>query len=161
MKGILFSFSLVTCFCLQASTTLPVHYAPGNDCLFSARLDTIPVNDTSDGDTFSRVEIEAAFPGGDDAWRRFLEKNLNASIPLEYGAPEGTYTVIIQFVVDKEGTLSGFKAKTKFGYGMEQEVIRLLKKAPKWTPAVQDGRMVKAYRIQPVTFMVIGKRKRH
>ena len=37
-------------------------------------------------------------------------KNLNASAPVDGGAPEGTYTVVIQFVVDKEGNISDVKA---------------------------------------------------
>ncbi|MBD0333129.1 MAG: TonB family protein, partial [Chitinophagaceae bacterium] len=65
-----------------------------------------------------------------------------------------TYTVIIQFIVDKEGNISDVKALTNHGYGMEQEAMRAVKKAPKWTPAIQNGRQVKAYRKQPITFIV-------
>jgi protein TonB len=70
--------------------------------------------------------------------------------------------VVIQFIIDKEGKISNITALTKHGFGMEEEVIRLLKKAPNWKPAIQDGRFVKAYRKQPITFMVIeeGKKKR-
>jgi len=37
---------------------------------------------------------------------------------------------------------------------MEEEVVRVLNKSPKWTPAIQFGRRVKAYRKQPVSFFV-------
>ena len=70
--------------------------------------------------------------------------------------PAGSYTVIIQFVVDKEGNISEIKPLTNRGYGMEKEVIRILEKSPKWTPAYQDNRPVKAYRKQPVTFVVVN-----
>ena len=43
---------------------------------------------------------------------------------------------------------------TNFGYGMEQEVIRIMKKSPMWTPASQNDKTVKAYRKQPVTFVL-------
>lgn len=108
---------------------------------------------------FEKVEVEASFPGGDHAWRRYLEQNLNAGTPAYKGAPGGAYTVIIQFVVDKEGKVSDIKALTSHGFGMEAEVIRLLRKAPRWNPALQEGRPVKAYRKQPVTFMVIEEEK--
>src|SRR5262245_14758691 len=55
---------------------------------------------------FDKVEIDAAFPGGDAAWRRYLERNLNAQTPADNGASEGTYTVMVQFIVDKEGNIS-------------------------------------------------------
>jgi protein TonB len=69
---------------------------------------------------------------------------------------------VIQFVVDKDGNLSNMKALTHHGYGMEQEVLRVLLKSPKWLPAIQDGRQVKAYRKQPVTFQITeeGPRKK-
>ncbi len=47
------------------------------------------------------------------------------------------------------------KAETSFGYGMEEEVIRIIKKGPKWTPASVNGKHVNAYRRQPVTFAVV------
>lgn len=122
--------------------------------------DTIPEIDSTEERIFERVEIEASFPGGDDAWRKYLEQNLNAAVPLQYNAPAGTYTVIVQFVVDKDGKITDIKALTSHGFGMESEVIRFLKKAPRWNPAIQDGRKVKAYRKQPVTFQVIDDRKK-
>lgn len=122
--------------------------------------DTIPDNETTEEKIFERVEIEAAFPGGENVWRKFLEQNLNAATPVNYGAPAGQYTVLIQFVVDKSGKISDIKALTNHGYGMEAEVIRLLKKAPMWSSAIQDGRPVKAYRKQPVTFMVVEEKRK-
>ncbi|HQV61272.1 MAG: energy transducer TonB [Chitinophagaceae bacterium] len=103
---------------------------------------------------FDKVEIEASFPGGDSKWRQYLERNANGQVATDNGAPEGTYTTLVQFVVDKEGNISDVRALTNHGYGMEEEAIRVIKKGPKWTPAVQNGRQVKAYRKQPITFRV-------
>jgi periplasmic protein TonB len=103
---------------------------------------------------FERVEVEAEFPGGIREWSRFLQKNLNANVPVDNRARKGKYTVIIRFVVDKEGKVSDIVAETNHGHGMEKEVMRVIALGPNWTPAMQDGRIVKAYRRQPVTFMV-------
>jgi hypothetical protein len=103
---------------------------------------------------FDKVDIEAKYPGGDKQWRMFLEKNLNGNIPIDNGAPAGIYTVVVQFVVSKDGSISAIKPLTDYGYGTEKEVVRVISKGPKWEPAIQDGRMVMAYRKQPVTFMV-------
>jgi periplasmic protein TonB len=100
---------------------------------------------------FRRVEVEAKFTGD---WGKFLTRNLNANLPVDNGAPAGQYKVIIEFVVDKEGNVSDIKPLTNLGYGMEQEAIRVLKKATKWLPAIQNGYPVKAYRTQPITFVV-------
>ncbi len=106
---------------------------------------------------FDKVEIEASFPGGDGAWRKYLERNANGQVATDNGAPEGTYTVVVQFVVDKEGNISDVRSLTNHGYGMEEEAMRVIKKGPQWKPAVQNGRQVKAYRKQPITFQVLGE----
>jgi protein TonB len=103
---------------------------------------------------FEKVEIEATFKGGESAWRKYLERNLNPSAPVDNGAPEGLYTVYVQFVVSKDGSISDVRALTKHGYGMEEEAVRVIKKGPAWTPAIQNGRSVNAYRKQPITFQV-------
>ncbi len=106
---------------------------------------------------FDKVEIEASFPGGDSKWRQYLERNCNGQVATDNGAPEGTYTTVVQFVVDKEGNISDVRALTNHGYGMEEEAMRTIKKGPKWNPAIQNGRQVKAYRKQPITFAVSGE----
>ena len=106
---------------------------------------------------FEKVEIEASFKGGEGAWRKYLERNLNGNTPVDNGAPEGTYTVYVQFVVSKDGSISDVKPLTNHGYGMEAEAVRVIKKGPAWTPAVQNGRSVNAYRKQPITFQVTAE----
>lgn len=107
---------------------------------------------TVDDKMFEKVEIEASYPGGSAAWIKFLTRTLNGSIPADNYAPAGSYTVVVQFIVNKDSSISEFKALTRHGYGMEQEVIRALRLSGKWIPAEQGGRRVRAYRKQPVTF---------
>ena len=107
-----------------------------------------------DNKIFNKVEVEAAFPGGESAWVKYLRKNLDPNVPIDNGAPEGTYQVVVRFVVSKDGSISDVQAETTHGYGMEQEAIKIIKKGPKWTPALQNGRNVNAYRRQPITFVV-------
>jgi protein TonB len=106
---------------------------------------------------FEKVEVEASFNGGEGAWRKFLERNLNANVPVDNGAPEGTYTVYVQFVVSRDGKISDVKALTNHGYGMEKEAVRVITKGPEWKPAIQNGRNVNAFRKQPITFRVTSE----
>ena len=101
---------------------------------------------------YRSVEVDAQFSGN---WRAFLESNLNADVVTENSAPAGRYTVVIEFVVDKEGKVSDVVALTNHGYGMEAEAIRVIKKSKSWEPAIQNGRKVKAYRRQPIVFEVL------
>lgn len=114
----------------------------------------VPKASDDENKVFTKVEVEAGFPGGEGGWRRYLTNNLNANTPVENGAPEGTYTVIVRFIVSKDGSISDVQAETSHGYGMEEEAVKIIKRGPKWTPAIQNGRNVNAYRRQPITFLV-------
>jgi periplasmic protein TonB len=105
---------------------------------------------------FTKVEKEAKFPGGPEAWRRYLERNLNANAAQEDGAPAGNYTVKVQFIVDKEGNISNVQAieSPKACPSCAAEAVKIIKKGPKWDPAVQNGRNVIYQAIQFVTFQV-------
>jgi antitoxin component YwqK of YwqJK toxin-antitoxin module len=95
------------------------------------------------------VEREAEFKGGNEGWKKYLEKNLNATIPSAVGAPAGNYAVQVQFVLDKEGIPTNLKAvsvpvKCK---ACGAEALRVLRESPKWEPAILNN--------EPVTFEVI------
>jgi protein TonB len=94
---------------------------------------------------YTKVQITSAFPGGDSAWIKSLEENLNRSIPYRNGAKKGKYFVSVVFIVVKDGSISEVKALTNNGYGMEAEVVRAIKKGPKWVPSSYPGRPVRPY----------------
>jgi len=112
-------------------------------------------NIIGDNKVFEKVEIEPSFPGGNDAWRKFLERNVNPTIPVQNGANVGKYPVYVQFIVDRDGNISNIRALTNHGFGMEQEAIRVIKAGPSWVPAMQNGHKVSAYKKQTITFEVI------
>lgn len=102
---------------------------------------------------FTKVDEEATYPGGVEAWTKYLSKSLSPSIPEE-NAPNGKYKVIIRFMIDKDGNLTDVTAETNYGYGMEKEGIRVIASSGKWLPAIKNGKPIKAFRRQPLTFMV-------
>jgi hypothetical protein len=124
-------------------------------CSLISAAQQVQPDSTSDDDViFTRVEAEAVFPGGVAEWSKYLQTTLKGNVAADNGAPVGKYTVIARFIVNKKGIVSDVKAETNFGYGMEEEVIRVINKSGKWQPAFQNGRAVKAYRRQPVTFII-------
>jgi protein TonB len=109
-----------------------------------------PKKDDDDIDkTFTKVEIESDYPGGFSAWKRFLERNLRFSQEAIDNQIQGT--VIVQFIVDREGNVSDVQAIS----GPPEhyaEAVRVIKKSGKWTPAIQNGRQVKSFKKQPILF---------
>jgi len=112
---------------------------------------------TGDDKIFEKVEIEASFPGGVNGWMEFLQNNLKSIVPVDNGANPGIYTVIVQFIVHKDGSISDLKTLTNHGHGMEDEVLRVMKRSPNWIPAMQNGCTVTSYRKQPITFAISSK----
>lgn len=111
-----------------------------------------PKKDDEDYDkTFTKVEIESMFPGGAQAWLRYLNKNLRYPDDAVNNEIQGT--VVVQFIVDKEGNVSDVQAISgPDNGGLREEAVRVIKKSGKWTPAVQNGRQVKSYKKQPIVF---------
>jgi len=99
---------------------------------------------------FQKVEIESQYPGGPSAWQRFLQKNLRYPDRAIEDNIQGT--VHVQFIVDRDGTVSEVTALNDPGGGLAEEAVRIIKKSGKWTPAIQNGRQVKSYKKQPITF---------
>ena len=115
------------------------------------------VKDESWDKTFTSVEIEPQFPGGTEAFNKYLQKNLKPSTPANNGAPEGTYNVQVTFIVDTNGDISNVYGKINNNgndYGTIAEVVKVIKKGPKWIPGMQNGHKVKSYKVQKFTFTV-------
>lgn len=105
--------------------------------------------DTIKDSIYTQLEIESEFPGGKSAWDRFLHKNLRYPSGAENAKIEGT--VVVQFIVDKEGVVSNVQAISG-PEELRQEAVRLINGSGKWTPAVQNGRQVKSYKKKPIEF---------
>jgi protein TonB len=103
---------------------------------------------------FTVVQIPAEYPGGLPAWTKYLERNLNRDVPNDNGAPPGKYTVIVSFIVAKDGSISDVTSENDPGYGTKAEAIKVIQKGPKWKPAVQNGRNVIYRHKQSITFVV-------
>jgi protein TonB len=149
MKFIFLALFLTISYCINAQETPPPP-PPVADSLNQYSKDTVGI--------FEKVDVEASFPGGMPAWKRFLSRNLDASAPLK-DLPRKTknfeQTAICQFIVCKDGTICDIKVVNKVLPSIKKEVERVIKLSGNWTPAEQNGKKVKAYRKQPVTFVVM------
>jgi antitoxin component YwqK of YwqJK toxin-antitoxin module len=102
---------------------------------------------------FSRVLIEASFPGGDAAWARYIKEKIVQNIDaITRDGQSGTCRV--KFIVDKEGRVKNAEAITMKGSVLAEVALKALTNGPKWNPAIQYGVAVNAYREQPVTFTI-------
>lgn len=89
------------------------------------------------------------FPGGTPAWLHFLGRYLTPPADLEPGEKR---SVLVRFSVDEEGVVTNFSVVQSGGADFDNEVIRVLKRMPRWLPAIQNGKAVAVSFTQPVTF---------
>ncbi len=107
-----------------------------------------PVEDITTPRDFA--EVMPTYPGGMDALRKFLQRNLNNPEEMEEGEQ---VSVQIKFVVDYDGKLQSFVTVKDGGDQFNKEVIRVLKKMPNWVPGKSNGRNVSVYFTIPVKFI--------
>jgi protein TonB len=99
-------------------------------------------------------EKDASFPGGPRAWQKYLVKSLEKSKTAEKAFTGGT--VYINFVIGVQGDVQDIFVSKSVEFVIDDESVEIIKKSPKWNPAFQNGRNVKAYRRQPLTFVTPG-----
>lgn len=97
-------------------------------------------------------DVQATFPGGEKALIRFLERNLQTPNGLEN---HEMIQVKIKFVVGFDGDLQSFTLVKDGGNEFNNEVIRVLKKMPKWNPGKKSGQNVPVYYTIPVKFTAV------
>ena len=102
-------------------------------------------------------QVPAQFKGGLKEWSNYLGEHLNSDIPAKKNAPAGKYTVVVIFIVDLNGDVVNVEAENDPGYGTKQEAIRVIKKAPRWHPAIKNGKPVIYRHRQSITFVVSEK----
>ena len=97
-------------------------------------------------------DVQASFPGGEKELIRFLQKNLRSPRDMEEGE---TVEVRIKYVVGFDGNLQSFSVAKDGGEMFNSEVIRVLKKMPKWNAGKKAGQNVPVYYTIPVKFTSI------
>jgi periplasmic protein TonB len=110
----------------------------------------IPAVKTIDRTTpMASPEVMPSFPGGMEALRKFLQKNLQNPQDLDEGQ---IISVKVKFVVGYDGALKSFEIIEDGGKAFNNEVLRVLKKMPEWVPGKSNGENVSVYYTIPVKF---------
>ena len=93
----------------------------------------------------------ASFPGGEAALDKFFDDNLKYPFDALDNNIEGT--VYADLIVDASGNIGEVNIISKhIGYGLETEVLRVIKLMPRWNPGEYKGQAVKTKFTLPVVF---------
>lgn len=90
------------------------------------------------------------YPGGDYAMMKFIKENLDYPPSAARKGIQGR--VILTFILEKDGKFSTIKVLRSPDDALSREAIRVIKKMPKWKPAIHEGKPVRVKFAMPVTF---------
>ena len=108
--------------------------------------------DIVDNKVYEIVETNAQFPGGDNNCYKWLAQHIRyPSIALEQGIMG---RVIVQFVVDRDGTITDAIALKSPDPSLSKEAVRLVGLMPRWKPATQGGKTVRSRFRLPIMFNI-------
>lgn len=102
---------------------------------------------------FTIVEEQPSPDGGIKSFYEFVSKNLNYPAQARRMGMEGR--VFVEFVVEKDGSLTDIKVVKGIGAGCNEEAVRVLSLAPNWNPGKQRGREVRVRMIMPIMFKLL------
>jgi len=108
--------------------------------------------DNEEDQIFISVEQMPEFPGGINALRRYIAENIQYPVLAQENDIEGT--VILKFVVGKDGKVSNVQVLRGVDPLLDSEAIRVVKTLPKFKPGYNNGQPVKVWYTLPVMFIL-------
>ena len=106
------------------------------------------------GEVYQVVEEQPEYPGGMEAMMKFLQENVKYPEQAQSNGVQGR--VIVQFVVNKDGSVSNDTVVRSVDPLLDAEALRVVRAMPNWTPGKQKGEPVRVRFTLPVTFRLDG-----
>ena len=100
---------------------------------------------------YDEVEEPPQYPGGAQALFRFIRDNMK--YPDNAIKTKARGRVLVQFVVNEDGSLSQVTSTSTSSTALDKEAVRLVKSMPKWIPGKHEGKAVKTRYTLPIQFM--------
>ena len=133
--------------------TAKVELEAAKEEMKQAKADMEQAKAAADEEVFLIVEQMPTFEGGDiNTFRQWVQMRVQYPKELQDAGVSGR--VIVQFEVDTDGSMVNVRTVATPDKRLSDQVVALVKKAPKWTPGKQRGQAVKVLMIFPIEFKV-------
>ncbi len=99
---------------------------------------------------FTIVQKIPEFPGGWSAFMQWLTKNLKYPVAAQQNKIQGT--VVVSFIVNKDGSIANLKVSTSADPLLDREALRVMKMMPKWKPGIDRNKVCRTMIAVPVVF---------
>ena len=120
----------------------------------SVSVESITKKPAEEGEIFQVVEEQPMFPGGMEEMMKFLQQNIKYPKEAQEQGKQGR--VIVQFVVNKDGSIVNDSIVRSVDPLLDAEALRVVRSMPNWTPGKQRGKEVRVRFTLPVSFRLDG-----
>lgn len=101
---------------------------------------------SNSSDVFDRVDQMPSFPGGGSALMQYLSSH------VRYPKTTASGRVVLQFVVERDGSISNTKVVRSIDPALDREAVRVVSSMPNWNPGMKDGKPVRVKYTIPINF---------
>jgi len=96
------------------------------------------------------VDKSPEYPGGNEEWLKHLSHNIRYPKEAREKGIEGM--VVLQLIVNENGSISNLHVIKSVGGGCDEEAMRMVDTKKKCSPGIKDGNPVKCYVVVPIKF---------
>ena len=130
-----------------------VNFDKGSDDVAAPVATTDHAKITEESDVpLTTADQMPQFPGGEREMMRFIKQNLRYPLSAQENRVQGT--VILNFVVNREGKIINLKVIKGIGFGCDEESVRVMERMPLWSPGRQRGQAVMVSFTMPIRFVL-------
>lgn len=106
--------------------------------------------ESEDTTIYENPTLAAKFTGGEEAQRKFIHKTIRyPEMAIQMGEQGKVY---VEFIVEKDGSLTNFRIFTSVSPSLDKESLRVAMLMPNWIPAMNDGVVVRSKVVVPMVF---------
>ena len=110
----------------------------------------VPTTNDNTIKNIDSVDEKPSFPGGESAMKSYLNSNVKYPAAAQENGIQGR--VIVQFIIEKDGSISDVKISRSVDPSLDWEALRVVKAMPKWNPGKLNGTVVRVKNEVPVAF---------
>lgn len=136
-----------------AREALTMTLQPASSTATSDDVEVVVVDmypEAHDSDAFDVVEKMPEYPGGIEAFMKFLSENVRYPEAASKAGIQGR--VLVEFIVEKDGSISNTHVIQNVNEYLDAEAVRVVGAMPKWTPGMHEGKAVRVKYAVPISF---------
>jgi len=151
MKNCLLTTLFLVFFALQSKSHTALFHIIDNEIEKSDLFEIINLKEDTNV-VFTIVESMPEFPGGDKEMYKFIGENIKYPKEALKAGIQGV--VFVNFIVNKDGSISGANVLRGIGGGCNEEALRVVNMMPNWTPGMQKGKYVAVQYNLPIRYIL-------